>query len=40
MLLNRNYKGFMSNTLDKVKIWNNWVLEKCYKEKPKAKEDE
>ena len=29
----------MPKYLDLVKKWNNWALEKFYKEKPKAKED-
>ena len=40
MILDRDDKGLMEITLDKVKIWNNWTVEKIYKEKPKAKEDE
>ena len=31
---------YLSKYLDLVKKWNNWALEKFYKEKPKAKEDE
>jgi len=37
ILLKRTY---LSKYLDLVKKWNSWALEKFYKEKPKAKEDE
>ena len=37
ILLKRTY---LSKYLDLVKKWNNWALEKFYKKKPKAKEDE
>ena len=37
ILLERHY---YPKYLDLVKGWNTWALEKYYKEKPKAKEDE
>ena len=40
MILDRDDKSLIGLILNKTKDENNWFIEKFYKEKPQAKEDE